>query len=185
MLFRAVSNISLAWDAVSGDTTLYGYEVLRSNSSGGPYSTVATVTTNAYTDSSVTGGATYYYVVRAVDLSFNRSGISNEVSGVAQLRKVNVTFNVTVPATTDATGFSVHIAGTLNLLDGSLPQWDPGATTLTKIDSTHWSIMLTGNEGTQLEYKYTLGSWDFVEKGSACDEIANRQLALSYGTNGT
>ena len=180
-----VSNISLAWDAVTGDPTFYGYEVLRSATSGGPYAIVATTTSNSYTDSSVIGGATYYYVVRAIDLSYNRSGLSNEVSGVAELRKVHLTFNVTVPSTTDSTGFAVHIAGTLNLLDGNLPQWDPGATVMTRVDSTHWTISLTGNEGTQLQYKYTLGSWDFVEKGSVCDEIANRQIALTYGSDGT
>jgi hypothetical protein len=110
--------------------------------------------------------------------------VSNEVSGVAKVRKVNLTFNVTVPATTDGTGFSVHIAGTLDQLDGGLPQWNPGATVMTKVDGTHWTITLTGNEGVQLQYKYTLGSWDYVEKGAACEEIANRQLTLTYGTNG-
>ena len=55
---------------------------------------------------------------------------------------------------------------------------------MTKTDSTHWTITLNGNEGTALEYKYTLGSFDFVEKGSVCDEIANRQLTLTYGSTG-
>jgi chitodextrinase len=184
VLSSSLANIAIAWDAVTGDPTLYGYEVLRGSTSGGPYAIIATTTNNAYTDSAVIANTTYFYVVRAIDTSYNRSGFSNEVSGVAKLRKVNVTFNVTVPATTDATGFSVHIAGTLNLLDGGLPQWDPGATALTRVDSTHWAITLTGNEGVHLEYKYTLGSWDFVEKGAACDEIANRQLTLTYGSNG-
>jgi glycosidase len=184
VLSSSLANIAIAWDAVTGDPTLYGYEVLRGSASGGPYAIIATTTTNAYTDSAVIANTTYFYVVRAIDTSYNRSGFSNEVSGVAKLRKVNVTFNVTVPASTDATGFSVHIAGTLNLLDGGLPQWDPGATALTRIDSTHWAITLTGNEGVHLEYKYTLGSWDFVEKGAACDEIGNRQLTLTYGSNG-
>ncbi|HET7143948.1 MAG TPA: hypothetical protein VFI68_08025, partial [Anaerolineales bacterium] len=48
-----------------------------------------------------------------------------------------------------------------------------------------WTINLSGIESTQLEYKYTLGDWDHVEKGAACDEIANRILTLSYGTTGT
>ncbi|HZM22688.1 MAG TPA: alpha-amylase family glycosyl hydrolase, partial [Anaerolineales bacterium] len=72
--------VELAWDAVQGDASLYGYEVRRSDSSGGPYTTIALVTTNSYTDASVDQGATYYYVVRAVDISFNRSGNSNEVT---------------------------------------------------------------------------------------------------------
>ncbi|MBZ5547950.1 MAG: alpha-glucosidase C-terminal domain-containing protein [Acidobacteriia bacterium] len=180
----SVANIAIAWDAVTGDPTLYGYEVLRGGTSGGPYTIIATTTNNAYTDAAVIANATYFYVVRAIDQSYNRSGLSNEVSGVAKLRKVNLTFNVTVPATTDSTGFSVHIAGTLDLLDGGLPQWDPGATALAKVDGTHWTITLTGNEGVQLQYKYTLGSWDYVEKGAVCDEIANRQLTLTYGTTG-
>ena len=171
----SVANIALAWAAVTGDPTMYGYEVLRSSTSGGPYATIATTTNNAYTDSAVIANATYFYVVRAIDQSYNRSGLSNEVSGVAKVRKINLTFNVTVPSTTDGTGFFVHIAGTLNLLDGNLPAWDPGATALTRVDDTHWTIALTGNEGVQLQYKYALGSWDYVEKGAVCDEIANRQ----------
>jgi hypothetical protein len=41
-----------------------------------------------------------------------------------------------------------------------------------------------GKETTQIEYKYALGSWDYVEKDGACGEIGNRQLTLSYGSNG-
>ena len=89
-----------------------------------------------------------------------------------------------MPATTDATGFSVYIAGFLDRLDGNLPQWDPGGVVLTRLDATHWTITLTGKEATQIEYKYTLGSWDYVEKGAACDEIGNRQLTLTYGSTG-
>jgi hypothetical protein len=75
----------------------------------------------------------------------------------------------------------VHIAGFLDRLDGGLPQWDPGATPLTRVDATHWSITLSGKEGTQLEYKYTLGDWDHVEKDAGCQEIGNRQLTLTFG----
>lgn len=44
---------------------------------------------------------------------------------------------------------------------------------MTQIGPNAWRITLTGKEGVQLEYKYTLGSWDFVEKGAACEELAN------------
>ncbi|HEX9017535.1 MAG TPA: alpha-amylase family glycosyl hydrolase [Anaerolineaceae bacterium] len=180
----APSEINLAWNAVTGDTTMYGYEVLRSDTQGGPYTVLALVTAAAYTDTNVSQGSTYFYVVRAVDLSYNRSGPSNEVQAVAQVRTVTVTFNVTVPASTDGTGRSVYIAGTLSRLNGGLPDWNPGATVLTRVDATHWTITLTGLEQVQIEYKYTLGDWDHVEKDGACGEIGNRQLTLSYGTNG-
>jgi hypothetical protein len=103
----------------------------------------------------------------------------------AVLRTVTLTFNATVPASTDATGRSVFIAGFLDRLDGNLPQWDPSGVSLTRVDATHWSITLTGTEGTQLEYKYTNDGWDFVEKDSSCGEVANRQLTLTYGATGT
>ena len=91
-------------------------------------------------------GATYYYVVRSIDTSFNRSGDSSEVPATAALRTVTVVFNVTVPATTDGTGRSVYIAGTLSRLDGGLPDWNPGGVVLTRVDATHWTITLTGKE---------------------------------------
>jgi hypothetical protein len=103
----------------------------------------------------------------------------------AELRTVTLTFTVTVPDTTDATGRSVYIAGTLDRLDGGLPAWDPGGVVLTRIDATHWTISLSGFETTQIEYKYTLGDWDHVEKDASCGEISNRQLTLSYGGTGT
>jgi glycosidase len=180
------AGIELEWDAVLGDPTLYGYEVLRSATSGGPYTRLALVAGSTdYVDNNVVENTTYYYAVRAVDTSFNRSGNSAEVAALAALRTVTLTFNVTVPTTTDATGRSVYIAGFLDRLDGGLPQWDPGGVVLTRIDSTHWMIALTGKETTQIEYKYTLGDWDHVEKDGTCGEISNRQLTLSYGSTGT
>jgi hypothetical protein len=170
---------------VSGDASLYGYEVRRSDTPGGPYTTIALVTGTSYPDTTVNEGATYSYVVRSVDLSFNRSGPSSEVAGTAEPRTVTLVFNVTVPASTDGTGKSVYIAGFLDRLDGNLPQWDPSGVVLTRVDATHWTITLSGKESTQIEYKYTLGSFDFVEKDGSCGEIANRQLTLSYGANGT
>jgi glycosidase/fibronectin type 3 domain-containing protein len=180
------AGIELAWNAVGGDPTLYGYEVFRGDASGGPYTRIARLTTASFTDTDVVEGRTYHYVVRSVDTSFNRSGNSAQVSATAELRTVQVVFDVTVPAPVeDAVGKSVYIAGSLNRLDGGLPEWNPGGVVLTRIDDTHWRVTLSGKEGTQIEYKYTLGSWDFVEKDASCGEIANRQLTLSYGSSGT
>lgn len=179
------AGVVLAWNPVQGDPTLYGYEVLRSTAAGGPHTQIARVTEASYADTDVSSDTTYYYVVRAVDQSFNRSGNSNEVSAKPELRTVTLVFNVTVPATTDGASREVHIAGFLNRLDGGLPEWNPGGVKLTRVDATTWTITLTGKEGTQIEYKYALGSWDYVEKGAACDEIGNRQLTLSYGSTGT
>lgn len=73
--------ITLNWNASSGAT---GYNVKRSNVSGGPYAVIqANVTTTTYTDSNLPQGATYYYVVSAVN-SAGESGNSNQASAVVK-----------------------------------------------------------------------------------------------------
>ena len=174
--------ISLAWNThPNTDGDLAGFEIYRD---GALLATVLDASATGYADTSVVENATYDYHLIAIDGSYNRSSPSNTVNATAVPRTVTVTFNVTVPATTDGTGRSVHIAGFLDRLDGNLPQWDPAGVVLTQVDATHWTITLTGQESTQIEYKYALGSWDYVEKGGSCDEINNRLLTLSYGTDG-
>ncbi|MBT2564123.1 putative Ig domain-containing protein [Pedobacter sp. ISL-68] len=55
--------ISLLWDAANGASS---YKVKRGTVSGGPYTTVATVSTTSYTDTNVTGGNPYFYVLSSV-----------------------------------------------------------------------------------------------------------------------
>ena len=112
------------------------------------------------------------------------SDTTTAVVGLPTAREVQVTFYVTVPAHTPVTD-SVFIAGELNLLDPTLPAWDPGAVVLTQVDATHWTISFTAVEETIVQYKYTLGSWDFVEKSDTCAELANRMLTVTYGESGT
>ncbi|MEO5915966.1 MAG: malectin domain-containing carbohydrate-binding protein [Luteolibacter sp.] len=66
--------VSLGWGASSNATS---YAVKRATVSGGPYTTIATPTASSYMDSSVTLGATYYYVVSAVNAT-GESANSNE-----------------------------------------------------------------------------------------------------------
>jgi hypothetical protein len=57
--------VSLTWTAAAGATS---YNVKRATVSGGPYVTVASgVTSTAYTNTGLTNGTTYHYVVSAVN----------------------------------------------------------------------------------------------------------------------
>jgi hypothetical protein len=84
--------VLLRWQPSFGAT---GYTVKRATKSGGPYSTVATaVTTNSYTDKTVTNGTTYYYVVTATN-SGGTSGSSPEDSATPLTPMVNIAFGGT------------------------------------------------------------------------------------------
>ena len=56
--------VALNWLAVSNATS---YNLKRATTSGGPYATVASVTTTNFTDTGVVNGTNYYYVVTAVN----------------------------------------------------------------------------------------------------------------------
>jgi fibronectin type 3 domain-containing protein len=75
----ASHSVALGW--IASSSTIVGYNVYRSAVSGGSYSKVnsSLVAGLSYSDTSVTGGATYYYVATAVDSSGNESSYSNEV----------------------------------------------------------------------------------------------------------
>ncbi len=74
-------SVSLDWND-NGEADLAGYTVYRGTSSGGPYNAVngTLLATSQFTDSGLTNGTTYWYVVTASDDSGNESANSNEAS---------------------------------------------------------------------------------------------------------
>jgi subtilisin-like proprotein convertase family protein len=71
------TGINLSWTAVSGATE---YHVLRSTTSGGPYTQVGTATTTSFADSGLTCNTTYFYVVRAANSATCESGNSAQAT---------------------------------------------------------------------------------------------------------
>jgi fibronectin type 3 domain-containing protein len=70
------AQVSLTWSASTGATS---YNLKRSTTSGGPYPQIATPSANSYTDTGLTNGTTYYYVVSAVNAN-GQSANSNQTS---------------------------------------------------------------------------------------------------------
>ena len=116
--------VTLSWTASAGAT---GYNVQRATTNGGPYTQLAQVaapTSNGYTDSSVTNGTTYYYVVQtltAAGSSANSPQVSATpgIPGVTPVPPTNLTatpgngvVTLTWTASTGATGYNVKRATT-------------------------------------------------------------------------
>jgi len=83
------SEVLLTWGASNGATS---YHVKRSTASGGPFTQVAAPTGTSYTDTGLSNGTTYYYVVTAVNTA-GESGNSNTVSATPAASG----FGVTIP----------------------------------------------------------------------------------------
>jgi hypothetical protein len=69
--------VNLTWTASTGAT---GYNVKRSTTAGGPYAQIASPTAATYTDTSVTNGTAYYYVVSSLNAA-GESANSSEAAG--------------------------------------------------------------------------------------------------------
>jgi hypothetical protein len=75
-------SVSLSW--TPSTSTVVGYDVYRSEVSGGPYAKLdsSLVATNSYTDSTVEGGLTYYYVITSVTSAGMQSADSNQAAAM-------------------------------------------------------------------------------------------------------
>jgi cellulose 1,4-beta-cellobiosidase len=72
--------IAVSWNAVSGATS---YTVKRGTTNGGPYPTTFTTTSTSLTNTGLTSGVTYYYVVSASNAQ-GQGPNSTQVSAVAK-----------------------------------------------------------------------------------------------------
>lgn len=97
--------VVLAWTASSGATS---YHVKRATVSGGPYTQVAAPATNGYTDSAVTSGTAYYYVVSALN-TYGESANSSQASATPTAASTAV--HVSVDVLTNRHSISPYVYG--------------------------------------------------------------------------
>jgi fibronectin type 3 domain-containing protein len=140
-------SITLDWDPVPDPdlTSYYPYYVYRSETSGGPYTNIASIyskSTTDYVNSGLVPNTTYYYVVESVD-NYGNKARSAEVS-----------------ATTLADGTPPNIVS-INPSNNT-KIGGPDATSFSfRVDFTD----LSGSEGAWAEIKYSLdgSEWIFIE----------------------
>jgi hypothetical protein len=129
-------------------------------------------------DDSVITGEIYNYYVIVFDDSYNCSTAFNTAQATAEPRLVSVTFRIGVPAYTPGTVYIV----------GDIPEfgpWNPGLVPMTQVDSTTWEYTLDILDGTNLQYKFTRGSWETVESWGSIVNINNRSVSIDFGSDGT
>jgi hypothetical protein len=167
-------HVSIRWASVDAPD-LYRYVVLRAPGGSTEIERIGATSKLLFTDTTVTTGASYDYAVAAEDTGFNRSPTSPVLSVDAKQRVVQVTFQVSVPADTPVADI-LYIAG-------DFQGWVPGQTPMTRVDGSTWAITIPFEDGTSIQYKYTRGTWDAVEKDDGCGEIPNRTLTADYGAS--
>ncbi|HSS97904.1 MAG TPA: glycoside hydrolase family 44 protein, partial [Terriglobales bacterium] len=97
-----VQQVALSWTASSGAAS---YNVKRSTTNGGPYTQVSSPTTNSFTDTNVTAGTAYFYVVSAVNVS-GESANSTQASATPKPPIPPVPANVSATAGTQQVALS-------------------------------------------------------------------------------
>jgi uncharacterized repeat protein (TIGR03806 family) len=86
------AQVNLFWNASLGATN---YNLMRSTNSGGPYTTVASLTGTSYTDTNLVNGTTYYYVVSALSApGYTLTAVATDGSGLSSTSApVQITIN--------------------------------------------------------------------------------------------
>ena len=148
--------VQLNWWGTANATN---YLVKRATTSGGPYTTIATITTNllTYTDSSVTNGVTYYYTVSALT-PLGASGNGNEASVSLQPQLVAYyKFNESSGTTAaDASG-----NGQTATLNGAT--WTAGhSNNAVSLSGSSQYVTLPNNLTTNLTGDFSIATWVYL-----------------------
>jgi hypothetical protein len=142
------AQVTLNWNASSGAAS---YNVKRSTTSGGPYTTIATgVTSTSFTNTGLTNGTTYFFVVSAVN-SAGESGNSNQASATPQPPSAGDIF--VAPNGTDSNPGTITAPTTLT---AAITRIQPGQTIQMRGGTYNFSATITiarGDNGTSSQPK--------------------------------
>ena len=130
------ARITLGWAAVNGAA---GYTLRRSTTSGGPYTTLATnLVSPSFTDTEVTNGTTYYYVV---------SGTNGEGAGPSSSQVSATPTATTAPVTVTFTSGAAEDGYVLEQSESSNTGGSTSSTTSTN------SALRAGDATSDRQYK--------------------------------
>ncbi len=166
------NQVTLTWTVSGGATS---YTVKRATTIGGPYTTVADgVTSATYTDTGLTNGVTYHYVIAAVNIH-GSSPDSTAVAVTPSTLVAHLKFDETGGATaTDSSGRAFHAT----LLGG--PTFSPG------VFGNTLDLPATAAQHARLPSGVTSGLTDFtISTWIKVNAFANWQRIFDFGSGTT
>ena len=158
-------SVRLDWTA-SPDTDVVGYNVYRKDTPEGNYQTIArNVNGTSFVDNTTTLNGQYFYAVKAVDYSLNRSDYSNEASAITTGVNDLVTYLQFESNTADSTINLNHSAtyGTITYVGGKV-----GSNALS-LNGSNSFVQLPYNLANQQEI--TIATWIYWRGGGAWQRI--------------
>jgi rhamnogalacturonan endolyase len=174
-----IVSVALSWTPVFNAVS---YKITRATVSGGPYTTLATNLTTAWTDRNLPSSTPYYYVVSAVNAA-GESPPSGETAATT-LDPLNLVWNG------DGVGNVWDINSTANFLNGGVPSvfLQSAAVTLSDAGSNNAPIILVGcvqpaSLTVNAAGNYTLGGPGSL--AGAGSLIKNNSGTLTLGTANT
>jgi fibronectin type 3 domain-containing protein len=167
------AQVTLAWTASTGAAS---YHVKRSTTSGGPYTQIANPTAANYTDTGLTNGTPYYYVVSAVN-SAGESSNSSQASATPTAATAIVTITLN-PSNTKA--ISPYIYG-LNFYSGNTGA--PPLLTFDRAGGNRWTAYNWENNYSNAGSDYGPYSNDTYLSSSTTPAEAIRTLIAGDQTN--
>jgi hypothetical protein len=96
------------------------------------------------------------------------------------VRPVAVTFRVLAPPGTPADA-TLYVPGNID----QLGPWDPGKVAMTNRGNGIWEATVSVLDGTDIQYKYTRGTWETVEDWGSIVGTTNRDVVVDGGITQT
>ena len=171
------AQIALAWSA---SLTATSYNVLRSTTNGGPYTTVGTSTTTSFTNTGLTNGTIYYYVVAAVNAA-GAGADSTQVFASPGAVPPNVTIVVNPAQTQKISPYIYGIDGNTNASIPNVPD-----VTVFRMGGNRWTAYNwttnASNAGSDFEYESDNFLSSSTTPGFAVYPSINANIAAGQAT---